>query len=140
MNPPNPTSIVSAFQSHLKADAGVVAAAMGGVHLMQRPQAERRPCLIIERRASEPDHNHDGPSGFVTVIMGITAIASTHALAHAAATAARLALDGFRGSMPGPVLVDGVFLEDEADSRDEDYDADVIEQVYLVQQVRSVSP
>lgn len=134
---PDPSSIVSATVAHLAANAGVVAAAPGGVHLQRRPEGERRPCIVLERGGSSPDHTHGGPSGFVEVIMRVACLAETHAQAHAAATAVRLALDGFRGSMPGPVSVDGVYLEDEADGEDVEYGANVVEQVYLLQHIRA---
>ena len=86
-------------------------------------QGNELACVVYQRIYSGRSHTNAGSSGFVESLYQINCIAKTHKEAKALAEAVRLDLDGFKGSMgtgADVTEVDGVFLEDERDTFDDE--------------------
>lgn len=86
---------------------------------LQAPQGTSQPTLVYNRITSPREHSMEGSAGFVEALFQIDCLAKTYKAALQLAEAVRLDLDGFRGQAgqsPDVTDIDGVFLDDERDT------------------------
>lgn len=119
--------IEEGFHEHLTADAGVSAITTRG-YPVKAPQDVVLPCWVYQKLSGPREHSHDGASGDAHPRIRIRCYAKSYPGAKALANAARIALDGFSGTMGdnNTCVVGAVFLANEIDGWDEEAKADFV--------------
>lgn len=118
-------NIEAALAKHVT-EAPQTAAHIGGRMYPKRlPQNPTYPAIVYHRVSGNREHSHDSSSGLAHPRIQLDVYARTHVEAKAVAEAVRSVLDGLpAGKLGGSAGVDtsGVFLEDDDDGYDDDFE------------------
>ena len=106
--------IDAALFSLLAADGSVIGYVATRIYPQELPQESALPALVYERTSLDHIRSNDGATGLATALYDLTSWAETFVAARGLADAARLALDGYSGTV-GSVKIGFIILENEVD-------------------------
>lgn len=92
------------FRTLLVAAPAVSALVADRVYFANRPQDERRACVVLTLAGANGQHTHDGPAGWVDGVMRLDCLAPSYKAAKELASAVRAAIDGYAGTVAGTAV------------------------------------
>lgn len=110
-------SIDEALVSILENNPGVASLVGSRIYPLFARQTAVKPFVIYQRISSERLHSHSGTSGLARPRCQVRCVAGSYSELRSLATAVRVALDGYQGSV-GTMRIDAITLENEIDSED----------------------
>ena len=128
--------LVESIILKLKATPAVYSLIADRMHINALPQKPVVPAAVITVQATNSDHTQDGLSQYVEALVMFDVYARTHLVAKQVEDQIALALVGFTGSMPGDVIANGIFIEDETAGRDDGLDLEIVTLELLIQYLR----
>lgn len=123
--------IEEALKTLITTSAAFVNAAALSVYPGHIPQDARLPAVAYQMISTQPDHAHDGPTGFMKRNFQFTIDAASYAEVKATAQALRRRLDGYQGTVDG-IRIGGILWQNEYDGYNELSTLETVRQDYLI--------
>ena len=115
---PSGSTVDEVIYSLLHDDPGVSPIVGVRIYPQELPQESALAALVYERTSLDHIRSNDGATGLATALYDVTSWAETFVAARELADAARLALDGYSGTV-GTVKIGFIMLENELDILEE---------------------
>lgn len=112
--------IEAGLVSLLNGTSAITNLCAGRIYPVVMPELGQPPCIVYQLVSSVSQYSNDGPSGFVTARMQLTAWAASYADAKALDAAVRAALDGYTGTLPDGTDVANVLIDNGLDYYEKD--------------------